>query len=502
MKEDNIVAALTDHGKGDKYALLEETLAQSRFFEVLEKEFLSSGKARADFSIAVKPNLSMLLRRDDVGVYTDTFLVIHLLRLLLKRGFTNLCVVETQNLYGNWFEKRGVVPVAARAGYIDESVIETWKGESRAEISVKGGGVDAKVPVIDMTYEFAEYEIADVGTVEVGKPWAEADFRISFAKLKSHFYSYYTLAVKNVYGCLPHQDKVTNYHCKRRVTPWTAHLVKAFPVHFSIIDGYSGADGWMGVKIKTIAKKTHTMIAGRDIMAVERAGAELMGVKAEKSPIYKKLASIMPETPYRLVGNAAPFKPWRNVPHIFVLIVVVIESIAWLMDYAGALATGGYDCCFIHKRQELSWWKKLLYMGTAPINLAFDWRYLGLLAKKYMMRKKILSLYERLPIISGSDYIMERLSYLGAEDAERLKSAIDKGLSGPVSFSGHYIFSGSREFAYPAKLFTTGIAAAEILKHLAETRKSPTAFADELGLLQRLCPGIFGRDSRYPGCYS
>ncbi|MBI5843063.1 MAG: DUF362 domain-containing protein [Deltaproteobacteria bacterium] len=500
--EESIVAALTDHGKGDKYALLEETLAQSRFFETLDDEFSRSGKAKADFMVAVKPNLSMMLRRDDVGVYTDSFLVIHLLRLLLLRGYTNLCVVESQNLYGNWFERRGVVPVAARAGYLPESVIESWKGESRAEISVKGGGVDAKVPIVDLTYEFAEYDIPDVGRVEVGKAWAEADFRISFAKLKSHFYSYYTLAIKNVYGCLPHQDKVTHYHCHRRVTPWTAHIVKAFPVHFSIIDGYSGADGWMGVKIKAIAKKTHTMVAGRDIMAVEREGARLMGVKAEKSPIFRKLASIMSEKPYRLVGNAAPFSPWRNVPLIFVLVVVLIESSAWIMDYCGALATGGYDKCFIHKNQELSWWKKLLYMGTAPINLAFDLRYLLLLYRKFMMRKKIGNIGNELPIISGSPYIIERLSYLGAEDAERLKSAMGKGLSGPVRFSGHYIISGSREFAYPARLYTTGIAAAELVNRLAETGKSPTAFVEELALLQRLSPGIFGRDSRYPGCYN
>jgi uncharacterized protein (DUF362 family) len=33
---------------------------------------------------------------------------------------------------------------------------------------------------------------------EVGKGWKEADFRISFAKLKAHEHDWLTLAVKNV----------------------------------------------------------------------------------------------------------------------------------------------------------------------------------------------------------------------------------------------------------------------------------------------------------------
>ncbi len=501
MSDENIVAALTDNGQGDRFELLEKVLAESLFFETLEEERARSGKEKPDFLVAVKPNLSMMLRRDDVGVYTDPFLVIHLLRLLLKRGYTRLCVVESQNLYGNWFEKRGVAPVGARAGYLDESVLESWRGEGRWDIRVRGGGVDALVPLVDLTLEPAEYDIEGMGRAEVGKTWAEADFRISFAKAKSHFYSYYTLAVKNVYGCLPHQDKVTHYHCKRRVTPWTARLVKAFPVHFSIIDAVTGADGWMGVKIKAVAKKPHTIIAGRDILAVDRAGAALMGHKAEKSPIHRELASIMPEKPYRLVGNAAPFKPWRTIPAIFVWIVVLIESSAWVMDYAGALATGGYDACFPHKRMETSWWKRLLYMATAPVNLALDWRYLTVLFRKLLFFRKIRRRFDDLPMIAGSRYITERLAYLSSSDAALLKSLLDKGLKGPVSLSGHYFFSGGGEFAFPALLFITNIAVSEILNHIYEKRLSLTTFAGELSLLQSLEPCIFGRDSRYAYCY-
>ncbi|MBU2488580.1 MAG: hypothetical protein KKA60_04240, partial [Proteobacteria bacterium] len=85
MTRENLVAAVTDC-EGDKYALLEDVLEKARFFEILDQAQKASGKSREAFSIAVKSNISMMLRRADVGTYMDPFLVIHLLRLLLQKG--------------------------------------------------------------------------------------------------------------------------------------------------------------------------------------------------------------------------------------------------------------------------------------------------------------------------------------------------------------------------------------------------------------------------------
>ena len=39
------------------------------------------------------------------------------------------------------------------------------------------------------------------------------DFRVSFAKNKTHSYALYTLAIKNIYGALPKEFKLKAYHC-------------------------------------------------------------------------------------------------------------------------------------------------------------------------------------------------------------------------------------------------------------------------------------------------
>ncbi len=95
--EQAVVVTLTDH-QVDKYTLLEKVLELSGFFDVLDDSFRKSNKKKSEFKIVIKPNLSMMLRRPDVGTYTDPFLLVHLLRLILRKGFTNLAVVESGNL--------------------------------------------------------------------------------------------------------------------------------------------------------------------------------------------------------------------------------------------------------------------------------------------------------------------------------------------------------------------------------------------------------------------
>ena len=56
-----------------------------------------------------------------------------------------------------------------------------------------------------------------LGVHPVSRVWREADFRISFAKNKTHSYAYYTLTLKNIYGALPLANKFKEYHCSRDI---------------------------------------------------------------------------------------------------------------------------------------------------------------------------------------------------------------------------------------------------------------------------------------------
>lgn len=494
------VAAFTDH-ELDKYSLMERVLSESRFLEVLEQKLSQSGKDRKDFCIAIKPSISMLLRRNDVGTYTDPFLVVHLLRLLIGRGFTRLAVVESQNLYGNWFGNRGVAQVAARAGYLDESVPGGYQGEPSWNIRVRGGGVDALVPLFDLTIDKEVRDLGEpAGKIEVGRAWVDADFRISFPKLKTHFFSRYTLGIKNVYGCLPAQDKVREYHHRRVVGAWTASLIRAFPVDFCIADAYTAADGWFGVKMKAVCRKPHTLLAGDYLLAVDRAGADLMGIDAGTSTLYQCLAMHLPERPFKVAGNAGRFRPWKNAPALFAWISRLIERWASIMDFAGSLATGGHDPCFPKTLYGRGVLRKAYYLLTVPANTMFDIGVVRLRVREAVFRRRLERQGERMPLVAGSRYLIERLMLMAADDIRRLGQIMGEGGLEEVGFSGHYIFTGGREVPFPARLTIANLAAIEIMRYAAENGIDPRALSAELMSLAGIYPQLFG-PGEYPYCY-
>ncbi len=454
---DNIVVANTDHEQSP-YQLLEQTLNEANFLQSVENACQASGKNKADFLIVIKPNISMMLRRADIGTYTDTFMVIHLLRLLLTAGYTRLTVVESGNLYGNWFKNRSVVQVAARAGYFEESVIEEYQGEASWDIHVRGSGVDAKVPLMDLELDTISHDFGD-GAAPIGRVWAEADFRIGISGLKSHFYSYYTAAIKNIYGCLPEQDKVTAYHCKRKVGPWTARLIADFPVHYSIVTAYSAADGWMGVKMKAIFVKPHTVVAGADIQAVDSVCAGLINLPPEKSIMYRCLAELNPPRPYQLKGNAQTPDPWRNVPTILPLFSWLIEANANLMDFGGSIATGGNDDCFPVKQSSRGFLKTPLYYASFPVSFFCDIGIVKLNFRRRQFQRGLLQTGAKTPFIMKHAYITERLELFSHDDLQVLADLAHRNPQDKTTCSGHYVFIDKQQIDFPGRFFVAILAA-------------------------------------------
>ena len=494
-----IVAASTNHEE-DKYSLYESVVEDAGLYDVLEAERAKSGKSKEDFFIVVKPNIAMMLRRDDIGTYTDSFIVIHALRLLLKKGYTNLAVVESQNLYGNWFDNRAVVQIAARAGYFNEDIIENYNGERQHEIHIKGGGVDARVPLIDLTLDTKEHTFCK-HKVLIGNTWANADFRLNISGMKSHFYSYYTMAIKNIYGCLPEQDKVRGYHCKRKVGPWTAELIRDFPVHFSVIAGFSGADGWMGVKMKAIFAKPHTIIASRDIMAADHFGANFIGQKPEKSIMYTSLKSYLPVSEYAVKGNAALSIKWRNIPWILPFASKLLEANANMMDFGGSIATGGNDGCFPLKNSNDGIMKQLLFIASLPLAFICDIGILSLILRKTAFYSKLFRIKSRISEIYNHKFILRRLKYFSRKDLGVVIELLNEPPNGSVAFSGHYVVNGKTEVAFPSRFNPAVISAVELLNFIDQKKIKRDEIVKELRTLISLCPDIYDPDQPYAWCY-
>lgn len=498
---DNIVVANTYHEQ-NPYQLLEQTLAEAGFLQSVENARQASGKIKTEFFIVIKPNISMMLRRADIGTYTDSFLVIHLLRLLLAAGYTRLAVVESGNLYGNWFENRSVIQVAARAGYFEESVINQYRGETSRDIHVRGNGVDAGVPLTDLELDTISHDFGD-GSAPIGRVWADADFRIGISGLKSHFYSYYTAAIKNIYGCLPEQDKVTAYHCKRRVGPWTARLIADFPVHYSIVTAYSAADGWMGVKMKAVFVKPHTVVAGADIQAVDSVCARLINLPPEKSVMYRCLAEINPPRPYQLKGNATTFNPWRNVPALLPLFSWLIEANANIMDFGGSIATGGNDPCFPVKASFRGFFKTPLYYASFPVSFFCDIGIVRLKFRRWRFYRALRRRGVKIPFILKHTYIIERLELFSHDDLGVLTDLARRNPREKISCSGHFLSIDDEQIAFPSRFFVAVLAGVEILNYVRENcgRDEFRNLADELSILMDHPSRLFDPNQPYPFCY-
>lgn len=288
------VVAVVRHD--DKLAALDKALQEGLFWTTLEERRNATGKTKKDFSIVIKPNFMFAYNKRDHSTYTDPELVEKLVEKLRGEGYEKIAVVEAQSTYGQYFANRGVVDVATYLGYV--------KDGSRG------------YELVDLTEDANEKEHFGpaLGYHPVPKTWKGADFRISFAKNKTHCYAFYTLTIKNVYGALALGDKFKEYHCGRGIYATTIEYLRAYPVHYGIIDAWLSADGPFGIFADSDPARTHTILAGADLVAVDWVGASKMGVDPKISQ-YMKLALKAFGKPKLIVkGDATVYHPWLNVP--------------------------------------------------------------------------------------------------------------------------------------------------------------------------------------------
>ncbi len=333
-----------------KFLALDQVLKETGFDQIVEAKLSASGQSRDRFSIAIKPNFMFAYDKRDQTTYTDPDLVGHLVKHLRALGFETIYVVEAQSTYGEFFNKRKVRELADYLGY-DESV---------------------GYKVIDMTEDATEKQHLGphLGMHPVSRVWRDANFRISFAKNKTHAYAYYTLTLKNIYGALPLGNKFKEYHCGRGIYYTTMEYLAAFPVDFGLVDGYLSADGPFGVFADPLPNETHTVIGGPDLVAVDWVAASKMGVDPMVSQYMKLAVQAFGKPEIRLVGDANPYRPWLNVPEALALFTAKGVDAEYhfgnLMYSAGAQMD---ETHFQHRNNAL--YMRLLRRLTVPVRRLF-----------------------------------------------------------------------------------------------------------------------------------
>jgi uncharacterized protein (DUF362 family) len=277
----------------DKLALLDDALDRAGLEGALERRLAETGRVRDALAIAIKPNFMFMYSERDRSTFTDPELVEHLVDWLRARGYTNLALVEAQSAYGNYFLDRGVRHVAEVVGYDP-------RGRYR---------------IVDLTEDMVPHRFdGPLGDHFVGATWRDADFRISFAKNKTHTWAWYTLCLKNIYGTLPLQNKIHEYHYKREIYYPTIDTLIAFPVQFGIVDAFVGADGPFGIFADKHPNPTRTMIAGENILAVDWVGASKMGLDPMVSRYMQLAIQAFGRPRVELIGDGSVYPNWCNVP--------------------------------------------------------------------------------------------------------------------------------------------------------------------------------------------
>jgi len=285
------VAAIKDP---DKFKALDKVLEATAFFQKLDGVWQKSGKKKEDFFIVVKPNFMFMYNTQDPSTYTDPQLVEYVLDRIYERGYRKLAVAEARSTYGIFFTNREVKTVAHHIGLTERNY-----------------------RVIDLSEDLEDYQYSGkLGKHYVNREWKQADFRIAFAKNKTHCYARYTLCLKVIYGALPMENKFLEYHHKMDIYSTAIEYIQRFPIHFALIDAQISADGPFGVFADKKPNFTETVIGSEDLVAADWIGAAKMGLDPMVSDYMKQGVEAFGKPQIKLTGDRSIYPAWVNVTDV------------------------------------------------------------------------------------------------------------------------------------------------------------------------------------------
>lgn len=295
----------------DKTASFQQLLEITSFDSVLNSAFAASDKTKNEYRIVIKPNMMVFVNPiGHTATVTDKDMVEYLIDHIISMGFTNIAICEAQHDVSGMLKNHNVRFVAEQIGYQP----------------------NGRYKIIDLTLEQVEFDYQYVDTNKniascidtVGATWKNADFRISFAKCKTHKHDWMTLSVKNIYGCYPSPHKIKKYHIRSEVWDATARSYRNFPVHFAFVDGWIASDKLEGFKVAH-PQDLKMLFGGENAIAVDmeifkRAGLDPYKSRIIHRTVVQAFGGKYPE--YKVIGdNTTYFKDlcdWENVTQEYI----------------------------------------------------------------------------------------------------------------------------------------------------------------------------------------
>ena len=291
-----VQAVVVSNPSADRFSLLEVALTQAGFWAHLAQVRRQAKLQPDEFSILIKPDLAFFGKGSATG--TDPALVEHLIDLLHERGYTRIAVGESPDSFDLWLENRDVLVLADLMGYR----FTTTAGNSYDVMDLGEDLVEVPFPAGSVLHGSG-----------LARAWVDANYRICFAKNKTDEENFYALCLHSIAGALPLRDKDYHYHNRLKMEDLIGDLLQQTPVHFALIDAFVSSHGSAGSRLERTLD-THTIIASRDLLLADWAGATKMGLDPFSSPLNAAvLRRLGLPLKHQIKGDLAPYSGWINV---------------------------------------------------------------------------------------------------------------------------------------------------------------------------------------------
>jgi len=237
--------ALVRH-RGDVRKTLENGVKLLGGFEVLKSPFI------------IKPNICTDVDKSGFAT-TDVKIVEALITLVLKEeGGLSIKIVESDS------ESKFADEAFEKFGY--KSLEEKLRSLG-FDVSLVNLSHSPTVPVeLDGLY-FKNPELPNVIT--------GSKYFVSVAVAKTHYLTFVTGTLKNLFGLLPRKDQ-SFYHAN--INEVIVDLNRLVRPDLCIVDARVGLEGWEG----PITRRLNTFILGRNPISVDATMARIMGFKPER----------------------------------------------------------------------------------------------------------------------------------------------------------------------------------------------------------------------------
>ncbi|MEM7342658.1 MAG: DUF362 domain-containing protein [Chloroflexota bacterium] len=305
----------------EKIPLFETLLDEADLTTHLKTRAQQLGKSLSEMHIAIKPTLMLGYHRKDLSPLTDPTLLERLATYLQTQGCDNISVVEGQNIYDHFYQNRRVHEVA-----------DYFEIDSPA------------FRLVDATEEQVLHRYSrGMAQYTISQTWRDADFRISFGKVRSHPIELAMLSVGNIEAIGERSDEF--FFAERQADRTTAimMLLDDFPPHFALLDGYDLApDGLVGIMGCPKPQTPRRLYAGSDALAVDMTVARHLGIQHPRESSVLLAAyhwfGGWSET-VKVVGVDEPIAGWRGPYHndLWTLLSFLAEPVYTFTSGRGTL---------------------------------------------------------------------------------------------------------------------------------------------------------------------